>query len=66
MQNTRESFGEQLFLIRNKLGLSQDEVAEKAGITQNNLSRIERGLYSPGQDILLRIGDALGLQLKYD
>lgn len=65
MANTREDFGKRIEIFRKKKGLSQEELAELAGITRNNLSRIENGKYSPGLDILLKIGDALGEQLKY-
>lgn len=62
---TRETFGAKVAKARNRKGLTQDKLAEMADITQNNLSRIERGLYSPGIDILLRIADALDMELDF-
>ena len=62
---TRETFGAKVDKARNRKGLTQDKLAEMADITQNNLSRIERGLYSPGVDILLRIADALDMELDF-
>lgn len=64
MANTREDFGQTIVKARQEQKLSQELLAEKAKITRNNLSRIERGLYNPGQDILFRIADALGKELK--
>ena len=62
---TRKTFGAKVVKARNRKGLTQDQLAEMADITQNNLSRIERGLYSPGIDILLRIADALDMELDF-
>lgn len=61
----REEFGACIVAMRTKKGITQDQLAERAGITQNNLSRIENGKYNPGLDILQRIGDAFGEKLKY-
>ena len=65
MANTRKDFGKQILALRKQKNISQDQLAELAGITRNNLSRIENGKYSPGLDILLRIADALKTELKY-
>ena len=62
---TRETFGAKVSKARNRKGLTQAQLSEMADITQNNLSRIERGLYSPGIDILLRIADALDMELDF-
>ena len=62
---TRETFGAKVSKARNRKGFTQEKLAEMADITQNNLSRIERGLYSPGVDILLRIADALDMELDF-
>lgn len=61
----RLEFGQRIVELRDKAGISQEQLAERAGITSNNLSRIETGRYSPGIDILIRIGDAIGMKLTY-
>ncbi len=52
-----------LFALRNKAGLTQNELAEKTGITQSKVSKIEHA-----QDVTLTIGDILqfcdGLNLQ--
>lgn len=48
---------------RQKLGLTQQEVAEGAGITRQSLARVERGIGAPSFDTVLRIFDQLGLTL---
>ena len=46
--------------------MTQKELAEKTGIRQSNISRIENGSASPTIDTLARIAAALGKQLKID
>jgi len=65
MANTRESFGSKILDARKKIGISQEELANKADITRTNLSRIENGKYKVGLDILLKIAEALNLELGF-
>ena len=46
--------------------MTQKELAEKTGIRQSNISRIENGSASPTIDTLARIAAGLGNQLKID
>lgn len=65
MANTREDFGRRIELIRKKKNITQEELAAKTGILRNNLSRIENGKYNTGMDILLRIANALDMELEF-
>ena len=46
--------------------MTQKELAEKTGIRQSNISRIENGSASPTIDTLARIAAGLGKLLKID
>ena len=46
--------------------MTQKELAEKTGIRQSNISRIENGSASPTIDTPARIAAGLGKQLKID
>ena len=46
--------------------MTQKELAEKTGIRQSNISRIENASASPTIDTLARIAAGLGKQLKID
>ena len=46
--------------------MTQKELAEKTGIRQSNIRRIEHGSASPTIDTLARIAAGLGKQLKID
>jgi transcriptional regulator with XRE-family HTH domain len=63
--NTRQSFGAKITAARKLKDLSIEELAAKAGIEPNNLSRIESGKYNPGLDILIKIADALEMELSF-
>lgn len=66
MKEKRErNIGNLFVSIRNMMGLSQMEVAEKSHVTRQNISRIELGRYSPGVDVIQRIEDALGIERIY-
>ncbi|MGD0983193.1 MAG: helix-turn-helix transcriptional regulator [Acidimicrobiales bacterium] len=49
---------------RELLGLTQIELADKTGIDQGDISRIERGSILPNEKTLLRLADALGAEWR--
>lgn len=52
---------------RNKQNLTQSELAERTGIRQSNISRIEKGQALPSISTLCKIARGLGkrLQIKF-
>ncbi|MDP3072810.1 MAG: helix-turn-helix transcriptional regulator [Opitutaceae bacterium] len=48
---------------RTHRGLSMSAVAERAGLSQQMVSYVERGMRNPTLDTLVRIADALELDL---
>lgn len=54
---------ERLLAAREGSGLSQREVAGRAGIGHGHLSRIETGRVDPKLSTLRRIADVLGVEL---
>lgn len=62
MEEQQESFGERLRRLRESAGLSQESLAERAGLSANAISAIERGERKrPYPDTIRRLADALGL-----
>jgi transcriptional regulator with XRE-family HTH domain len=57
----REVLGAQLRELRRKRGLTLVQTAERAGISPQYLSEIERGLKDPSSEILAAITGALEL-----
>jgi DNA-binding XRE family transcriptional regulator len=54
--------GDQLRSIRRSRNLTQKEVAERAGVSQPALSRIELGGGVPDIETLRRLGNAMGVR----
>jgi len=48
-----------------RTGMTQMELARRAGIRQSNLSRIECGAYAATIDILATIIDAMGYEIDF-
>jgi transcriptional regulator with XRE-family HTH domain len=49
---------------RNQRGLSMNQVAERSGLSQSMISLVEHDLRNPTLDTLLRIADALEIDLS--
>lgn len=58
-----EEAGFKLAEVRKALKLTQQQVAERMGVTKGRVSQIERGLIST-QDVLARYAEALGGRLQ--
>lgn len=50
---------------RHTLHLTQKQLAERSGIAQTEISRVERGRKSPNLDTYCRLAAALGLKLAF-
>lgn len=62
-EEERRRVGMRLRLARVALGLSQADVAERAGVLQKQVSLIERGQLNMTFDTLLRLSAALDLPM---
>jgi transcriptional regulator with XRE-family HTH domain len=49
--------------LRLALGLSQEELAFRAELDRTYISQIERGVSNPSVLVLLKVSDALGVEL---
>lgn len=49
---------------RNRIGITQKQLAEKTGIYQADISKIERGLSNPSISTLQRLAEGMGLQVE--
>ncbi len=61
--NKKELTGLRIKELRKRKGLSQEEVAEKAETSPNYLSRMERGTENPTLDMLIKISEALKVEM---
>lgn len=64
--NHRELIGTRIAHLRKSKGYSVRHLAELSGVTYQNINKIELGRYSVGLDILGKICDALGCELRIE
>jgi len=65
-QEIERKIMQQIVEIRINEGMSQKELAEKCGMKQANLCRLENGNGNPSVATLLRIAQGLGRKLVID
>lgn len=51
---------------RKSQNLTQKDLSERTGITQADISRIEKGTRNPSLEMLKRLAHGLGMQLKVE
>lgn len=51
---------------RIRYGVSQRELSKKSGVTQNIISRMENGTYTPKLQTLIKLMNVLNLQLEVE
>jgi transcriptional regulator with XRE-family HTH domain len=59
-QATYFRLADQMILLRKKLGLTQKELAEKAGTTQTVVSRVENVSVHPSLETVIKLAESLG------
>lgn len=60
----RVAFGAVVRTHRTQLGITQRELATRAGCDRQSINRIEGAGYSPSLDRIWRVADALGVPLS--
>jgi DNA-binding XRE family transcriptional regulator len=61
---TRYRIGQRIQDLRKETGMTQTQLAEKCGMAQPNIARIEAGTYATSLDVLSRIAEALGKRIE--
>lgn len=63
MMDFKKDFGKRVKYYRNKLGLSQIDFADKAGITPQTLSGIETGYTFPSYPVFVKVVETLNIPI---
>lgn len=61
-----KSLGSTIKDRRSSLGITQQQVADLAGVSVNTLYQLERGQSNPTVEVLLKVADVLGMELKLE
>lgn len=64
MTDVKKTLGLRIKELRKLRGISQEKLAEKVGIEQNNISRIENGINYPSAETLNNIALALNVDIN--
>lgn len=64
MDVLKKKVGRSIFTLRKAARMTQSELAEAAGIGNEYISKIERGLGSPSLETLAKIAQALQVEMK--
>ncbi len=62
--NVSLAIGGRVRALRVALGLSQEELAFRAGVDRTYMSKIERGIGNPTIRTLMRVSETLGVDVK--
>ena len=65
MENINMILGANILKYRKKSGLSQEQLAEKVGVSLEYISEIERGLKMPSRQLFLKLIEILGASADY-
>jgi len=55
---------EQVITVRTQQGITQEELAKRAGTKQSNISRFEGGNYNPSLEFMQKLAQGLGKELQ--
>ena len=61
----RKRIGRRIAELRKEHDMTQTQLAERCGLQQAHIARIETGRYSVGLDTLAQIATALGMQVDF-
>ena len=62
-QQTRKRIGWRIQTLRKLQGLTQEQLADRAGLQRQHVGRIEVGKYAVTVDVLQSIAEALGMTI---
>lgn len=60
------NFGNIIKNRRKVLGITQPELSDIAGVSINTLSKLEKGEGNPTLDVLAKLAEVLGLELRLE
>ena len=60
-QQTRERIGQRIAILRKQAKMSQEQLAQAAGLQRTHVSRIEAGKYAVTLETIQAIAEALGM-----
>ena len=60
-QQTRDRIGQRIYSLRKLKGMTQEQLAERAGLQRSHVGRIEAGKYAVTLETVQAIAEAMGM-----
>ncbi len=64
MTDIKNQFGKRLRKLRRNSDITQEELAEKIGMSSNFISQLERGINAPSFEVLAKLAAALQVPVR--
>lgn len=64
MTTIREKIGTQLLNLRREAHITQEEAAQRAGVSTRTITNIENGNFNPRLDVVQKIASAYDAEIK--
>lgn len=64
--NVYSDIAREIVKTRMEKGITQKQLADMCGIQQSNISRLEKGVYNPSIQLLIKIAETLGKKIKIE
>lgn len=64
LMGSQKQLGETIKKAREKIGKTQEETAQEAGVHVSYLSRIERGVVNPSVEVLEKLAKVLRIKIQ--
>lgn len=64
-EEERKRIGQRIAEIRKQQKMTQQELADKAGLQRTHILRLEQGVYGATLDVLSAIADAMGNKIDF-
>lgn len=63
-EDMKAGVARQFVYYRKLRGLTQDELAQRVGVSRTNITRFEKGSYNPSVEMMVKVAAALDLRVS--
>ncbi len=64
MSDIKNKFGKRLRKLRRNSDITQEELAEKIGVSSNFISQLERGINAPSFEVLAKLAEVFQVPVR--
>ena len=64
MSDIKNKFGKRLRKLRRNSDITQEELAEKIGVSSNFISQLERGINAPSFEVLAKLAEVFEVPVR--